>query len=133
MVLIYPRCSIGGGCGISCGKPDGVNCISANKSVYGACIDDTDLVPFSKINTEVFNSKTGFNFVGGDIDSCNSSIRSRYREATGKSLANNNFCSLGGGCGVSCGKPNGTTCVSANPSNMGACFGYDEFQSLPSL
>lgn len=105
-------CSLGGGCGISCGKP-GVNCASANPSSYGACISEKDLlfastyVPASTV-PEVIQ----YNFVAGSKDVCEQSIKER--------LGITQSCHVGGGCGVSCGAPNGG-CPSANPSLWGAC------------
>ena len=52
-----------------------------------------------------------FNFVAGDRFTCENSIQSRLRLTAS--------CKIGGGCGLSCGVPNGTTCLSANPSTYG--------------
>ncbi|MBI4348063.1 MAG: hypothetical protein HY553_14495 [Elusimicrobia bacterium] len=53
-----------------------------------------------------------YNFVAGDKATCERSMVSRG--LTGA-------CTLGGGCGVSCGRP-GPSCPSANPSLWGACM-----------
>lgn len=131
LVVTSPKCRIGGGCGVSCGKPDGVNCLSANPTSFGACVDKADIDSHVLSNMQIFNSPNNtFNFATNDVSSCNSSVLSRYRIATGKTLSSVNVCSLSGGCGVSCGKPNGTSCLSANPSLQGSCIGYSELRNL---
>lgn len=55
-----------------------------------------------------------YNFVAGDKATCEQSVLNRL----GQSVT----CTIGGGCGVSCGMPDGGNCVSANPSLYGACI-----------
>ncbi len=128
LVLTSPQCAMGKGCGISCGKP-GTNCQSANPNSYGACLTDSDLKRYYDANLLAYQQQNGFNFVAGDIATCNQSVSTRHRIAAGTEVAYSE-CKIGGGCGLSCGKPNGTTCVSANPSNPGTCFTYPEFSNL---
>lgn len=54
------------------------------------------------------------NYVADNKDGCELSIE--------QSLGKKESCQLGGGCGVDCGKPNSSTCESANPTLWGACI-----------
>lgn len=106
-------CTLGGGCGISCGKP-GNSCASANPQHYGACVSQADLQAAPNyVATAGQSAKLLYNFVAGDKATCESSIVFR--------LGFSASCSIGGGCGLSCGMPNGA-CPSANPSAWGACL-----------
>lgn len=111
-------CSIGGGCGVSCGKP-GSNCASANPSLWGACVLGSTVTnsapqtaPAPTTQTQTTTPSSLYNFVAGDKATCESNIQTR--------LGRSGTCSLGGGCGASCGAPGGT-CASANPTLWGAC------------
>ncbi|MBX3019576.1 MAG: hypothetical protein KF767_16935 [Bdellovibrionaceae bacterium] len=104
-------CSLGGGCGISCGKPGG-SCASANPQHYGACYSAADLAALPRAVATVETPKL-YNFVAGDKATCEKSIKDR--------LGLTKTCKVGGGCGISCGKPSGS-CVSANPKHYGACI-----------
>lgn len=129
LIFIQPRCRIAQGCGISCGKPNGSTCLSANPNHYGACIDNIEINRYLSQNRKLAEESPYVNFVG-EAATCDESIRNRYHDATGKELGSGIRCQVGGGCGVSCGKPNGSNCLSANPTLFGACYGYQEFFSL---
>lgn len=103
-------CSLGGGCGISCGKPGG-SCVSANPQHYGACYSATDLAALPR--AVAVETPKLYNFVAGDKATCEQSIKDR--------LGLTKTCQIGGGCGISCGKPSGS-CASANPNHFGACI-----------
>jgi hypothetical protein len=130
MSVVAPSCKIGGGCGVSCGKPNGTSCVSANPNSYGACLIPSDIDSYVVYNMQAYTNRIGFSFVATNQTDCNTRIQDRHRYATGSNTVSNPSCKIGGGCGVSCGKPNGTSCVSANPNVMGACFEYDEFKNL---
>lgn len=130
MSIVAPRCQLGGGCGLSCGKPNGTTCVSANPKAYGACLNQADIDTYIVYNMQAYNSRSGFNFVAANQNDCNNSIQERHRYSTGSNTKSSVSCKVGGGCGISCGKPNGTSCLSANPNVMGACYGYDEFKNL---
>lgn len=104
---IKVACSIGGGCGLSCGEPSS-SCASANPTTWGACVDPNAYYP----KVTATSTLKLYNFVAGDKASCESSVFSR--------LGQNVSCSIGGGCGASCGEPS-SSCVSANPNSWGAC------------
>ena len=107
------ECSMGGGCGISCGKPD-ANCSSANPSHYGACIDMNNPQPNA---SQTPPANRYVNVVDGRGKAyCDQTVKSRYGA--------NYQCSYGGGCGISCGAP-GPNCNSANPQHYGACIDLD--------
>ncbi|MBI5201382.1 MAG: hypothetical protein HY925_07335 [Elusimicrobia bacterium] len=97
-------CTLGGGCGVDCGKP-GPSCPSANPAGYGFCLDPAD----PSLPPQTYNF-----VVAGSVADCNNAIKT-------SGLGVNATCSIGGGCGVSCGMP-GPGCPSANPSLPGACF-----------
>ena len=99
-------CVVGGGCGISCGKPSNT-CQSANPSLWGLCTDGSDLRDLNQ------NPGTLFNFGASSKSVCEGLISTRFPGKTGT-------CTIGGGCGLSCGKPS-NTCQSANPSFWGLC------------
>jgi hypothetical protein len=103
-------CNIGAGCGSSCGIPNGSTCLSANPSVWGACIDPKNPPPAPP---EVTLAPL-YNFVAADRLTCEQNILSR--------LGLKASCKIGGGCGINCSIPNGSTCLSANPSFWGACI-----------
>lgn len=64
--------------------------------------------------TDGTQSTSLFNFVNGAGQAaCNADIVSRF----GSQVAT---CTMGGGCGVACGRP-GASCASANPYSWGAC------------
>ena len=130
MSVVAPRCTLGGGCRISCGKPNGTSCLSANPNAYGTCLNQADIDTYIVYNMQVYSSRSGFNFVASNQSDCSNSIQERHRYSTGTNTKNSVSCRVGGGCGITCGKPNGTSCLSANPNNMGACYGYDEFKNL---
>lgn len=102
----YGTCSIGGGCGLSCGNPGG-SCVSANPYAWGACLTKND----SSLRAPAAAPKL-YNIVAGDKGTCESSAAG----ALGYAVS----CSIGGGCGLSCGAPS-ASCQSANPSYWGAC------------
>jgi len=108
-------CTVGGGCGVSCGFPSS-SCPSANPTYYGACVtasgNGADGMPAAAPAPTV-DPRTLYNFVAGDKASCEGSIQSTFNRP--------GTCSVGGGCGISCGVPGGS-CVSANPSYWGACL-----------
>jgi len=65
--------------------------------------------------TDGTQSTSVFNFVNGAGEAaCNADIVSRF----GSQVAT---CTMGGGCGVACGRP-GANCASANPYSWGACL-----------
>jgi hypothetical protein len=106
-------CNLGGGCGISCGKPGG-SCVSANPQHYGACVSEDDIVKAPRYTAQVSQpEKLLYNFVAGSKADCENSVRNR--------LGITATCSIGGGCGLSCGEPNGG-CPSANPTLWGLCI-----------
>ena len=55
-----------------------------------------------------------YNFVSASKKQCEEDILAKLNVAA--------ICSIGGGCGVGCGKPNGEDCFSANPKQWGACI-----------
>lgn len=119
---IQYACARGGGCGVSCGKPGGA-CVSANPSHYGACLSATDIANAPAAGSSTTPSSQLYNFVAGSGKAACEKLIADHHGAKG-------VCSLGGGCGVSCGKPGGG-CVSANPQHYGACYSASELASLP--
>lgn len=106
---ISASCVIGAGCGLSCGAPNGTSCVSANPTHPGSCIS----VSYGS-NTIGGTITKMFNFADSDKAACELSISKRFGLKA--------ICATGGGCNSSCGIPNGTTCVSDNPSLFGACI-----------
>lgn len=101
-------CKIGGGCGLSCGVPNGTTCLSANPSAYGTCI----LAAYGE-NIIAGSLTDIFSFTGADQASCERNMV--------KGVGLKASCVIGGACGTGCGVPNGTTCVSDSPGVYGAC------------
>lgn len=115
------NCSLGGGCGVSCGKPGG-NCASANPQHYGACLSQTDIANAPPAGSQM-SSEQLFNFVAG-------SGKAACEQLIAQSKGVRGTCTLGGGCGISCGKP-GANCPSANPQHYGACYSAEDLARLP--
>lgn len=119
-------CTMGGGCGVSCGKPSST-CQSANPQHYGICITQNELAASpafspsgggSGSTTPPPPSTLMYNFVAGDKATCEKSITERLGVKSIK-------CRVGGGCGISCGKAS-STCESANPDAFGACVNQED-------
>jgi hypothetical protein len=95
-----------------------------NPGICGCGVSDVDSdgdgTPDCKSNIEQFTRKDqGFNFVAGDETTCTNSVHSSKWFS---SFPINIKCLSGGGCGLSCGIPNGTSCLSANPQHPGMCL-----------
>ncbi len=119
-------CTIGGGCGISCGKPSS-SCQSANPQHYGICITENELAAAPTVSPSSGGSGSTtppppstlmYNFAAGDKATCEKSITERLGVKSIK-------CRVGGGCGISCGKAS-STCESANPDVFGACVNQED-------
>ncbi len=96
---------VSNGSGISCEVFTAARGVTSNPSTTG---------PNGAAPTEPEPPKLTYNFIAREQSVCEASVQRR--------LGLNESCRIGGGCGMTCGIPNGTTCVSANPTRWGACI-----------
>lgn len=69
-----------------------------------------------------------FSFSSSSEFGCELEIANHIRRLvpSGVLVLKRNYCQIGGRCGNTCGKPNGNSCLSSQPTQMGACLNQAE-------